>query len=132
MSTFNDAYEKCLFDLSTLLENGGEHLNNLPSFLEKISHLDIGGRRELRGRLDWEELQNRIYKRFVTSVKHNIENHLGCVSPLIKALTNFFNPVLVPNLLNHSTYLNREISILFVNIFVKNIQDFKYHLKDRN
>ena len=45
---FVDADAKCLFDQDTLLESAGNHLKDLPIFLDKISHLDIGGRRVLR------------------------------------------------------------------------------------
>lgn len=76
--------------------------------MDKNSNLDIERRRELRGRLDWKELEYEIYNRFARSVKSNIQTCLGCVSPIVTALTIFFNLVLVSNLINHITYIIHE------------------------
>lgn len=108
---FVDADAKCLFDQDTLLESAGNHLKDLPIFLDKISHLDIGGRRVLRWRLDWEELENQICKKFILCIKSNIQTHLGCVTPIVTALTKFFNHVFVPNL-NHRTYLTHKFNVI--------------------
>lgn len=107
---YNANMQNGLFDLDTLLESEN-HLKDLPIFLDKISHLDIGGRRVLRWRLDWEELENQIYKKFILCIKSNIQTHLGCVTPIVTALTKFFNHVFVPNL-NHRTYLTHKFNVI--------------------
>ena len=65
-------------------------------FLDKISHVNIGGWQVLRGRLDWEELENQIYRKFVECLKSNIQTCLVCITLTVAALTKLFNPVLVP------------------------------------
>ena len=70
---FNDYYKDCLDKLDELIKNGGEHIRNMSNFWEvTCANLDIGGRRNMRGRLDWEVLKETIYKQFVENVKANI------------------------------------------------------------
>ena len=77
-----------------------------------LDHLDITEQQLLRGRLDWEELKKQIYQKFFECEKSNIQTCLGCVSTIqtrfgcvstiATALTKFFNPVLVQNLICHT------------------------------
>ena len=100
---------KNLFDLDTLLDPGGNHLKDLPIFWDKIIHLNIGERLSL----EWEKLENWIYKRSVEFVKSDIQTCFGFVSPIVAALTKLFNPALLPNLMNHTTYLTHEINVIY-------------------
>ena len=61
----NDHYQDCITQLDKVLNYEGDHLKNLPQFLNgTCGELDIGGGRELRGRLDCSQLADRIYKAF--------------------------------------------------------------------
>ncbi len=97
---FNDYYEDCLDKLE-------EHIRNMSNFLEvTCANLDVGGRRNMRGRLDCEVLKETIYKQFVENVKANIVEWLGNIQPLVTSLAKFFNPLLVPgNIQNDEDYL---------------------------
>lgn len=95
-------------------------MKDLPIFSDKIIHLNIGGRL----RLEWEKLKNWIYKRFVEFVKSKIQTCLDFVYPIVAALTKLFNPVLVPHLMNHTTYLTHEINVIY-NLFCDKCLMFK-------
>ena len=111
---FNDYYANCIDKLDELIENGGQHMNNLSNFLEvTCSNLDIGGRRNMRGRLDWDVLKVEIYKPFVANVKANIVERLGKIQPLVTSLAKLFSPVLVPgSIQNHEDHLKNDIRII--------------------
>ena len=106
---------------------------DLSIFLDKIFHLNIGGWL----RLEWEKLENWLYKRFVEFVKVNIQTCLGFVSLIASALTKLFDPVLVPNLMEHTTYPTHEINVIcnlfsdkytrFENLFQK--QELEEHYR---
>ena len=83
------------------------HLKDLPIFSDKIIHLNIGGQLKL----EWQKVENWIYKRFVELTKSNIETCLRFVSPIVAVVTELFNLVFVPNLMKHTTNLTHEINV---------------------
>ena len=99
-------------------------MKDLPIFSNKIIHLNIGGQLKL----EWQKVENWIYKRFVELTKSNIETCLGFVSPIV-VVKELFNIVFVPNLMNHTTNLTHEINVIH-NLFCDEYTELEEYCRE--